>query len=148
MPLTVAQLQNAIDCRCGAFGEFESYVLQLLSNIAETSASGGSGGAAVPATVAVWLPLTRVAFGAITGAYVVALADTNDKVYVSINNNTDQKVLISTDNSTDQIELIPNANYKLEPGGQNVFIDTPISLKHAGVAPATGDVTISAYYKV
>lgn len=156
MPLTVAELQNIIDCRCSYFSEaeFRAYVLQLLANIAETSAAaGGGGGIVFPPVVPVaplvtdvtWLPMTRVAFGAITGTYVVALNDTNNKLYISINNNTNQTVLVSFNGTNDHLELLPNANYKLEPGELRQ-IDTPVYLKHAGVAPTLGDVTIGAFY--
>lgn len=145
MPLDPDQIELDLTCICGSSVQvdlFRYYALQLLLNIAQDSAIGGGAGALVDAN---WIPTVRVAFGALTAGYVVALNNTDDKRYVSVQNNTDAQVSVSFGGSSESFALNAYNSVRLTPGSEGLQFPQAIYLKYVGAAPTTGEVIISAY---
>lgn len=143
MSVSTDEIEELLACACPSpidIDAFRKYALWLLINIA----NGTSGGGSTPTDVS-WIETERVPFGSVTGAYVVAMSDTSDKVFVEIQNNTDQEISVSFGGTVEHIVLPANNSFRLDPGSQNRVIPQAIYIKHTGTAPAVGEVVISAY---
>lgn len=122
------------------------YIACLLQSVDEGIGDiSGVGGGEAAADIT-WLEMETITASGLTGAYAVALADTNDKRYVEVYNGGDEAIIGSWDGVTDHFYLGAGSAIKFEAGSANRVIPTALSLKHAGTVPTQGNVYISAYY--
>lgn len=108
--------------------------------------AGGGGGSSEAAIAATPIE-TEVAFGAITGAYAVALNDVHDKRRTSIYNRTDADLFFSY-NGVATHEIVPaGGSLTIDWKALDLVLDTQIWVKHDGTnAPTQGTLYISGAY--
>lgn len=98
--------------------------------------------------------LREIAFGSITANYQAIGSATNNPIrIVRMGNGTDKDVYVSLDGTTNHIRLSANSFFlpdlsanKIRDDGLFLAIGTYFYVKHAGVAPGSGNVWFECIY--
>lgn len=89
---------------------------------------------------------TSVAFGSITGSFVVALTNTRALNLLEVINDTNQPLWVSTDGTNNHVYIRAGESWGLPLGSMQLHESSNVSIKHTGVAPTSGNVYISSAY--
>ena len=124
----------------GADGVFQSFT--------QAGAIAESLGLAITRTsdAAVYETLTKIAFGSVGAGFALALSPGGDLRYLEIQNDTDAAIEVSFDAGSTAHWQIPLKEPRIfDYNAFGRFQSADIHIRHAGVAPTSGEVRIMAY---
>ena len=93
-----------------------------------------------------WVTMAEVAFGSITASYTTALTNGVPLLFIDIYNGTNAAIYLSFNATNNHLYVPPTSWAGVNLGDFQMHETSNISVKHAGVAPASGSLYISGGY--